>query len=283
MGTLYIVGTPIGNLEDVSLRALRVLREVSLIAAEDTRTTKKLLSHYGIGTPTISYFEHNKLARREHVLGVLEEHDVALVSEAGMPGISDPGYDLISGAIALGVPVVVVPGPNAALTALAISGLPTDQFVFLGFIPRQARDRRRLLASLIAERRTMVAFEAPHRLIASLEDIARVLGNRRIAVARELTKLYEEVLRGPVMAVLDEIRKRRPRGEFTIVIEGRREGAEAWSEEEVDTSLSQLVAEGLSGRDAIGMVAELSGWAKHPVYSRWVKLRTQQRFHEQDN
>jgi 16S rRNA (cytidine1402-2'-O)-methyltransferase len=267
MGTLYIVGTPIGNLEDISLRALRILKEVALIAAEDTRQTHKLLAHYGIATPLISYYEHNKLAKLGNILTTLEEKDVALVSEAGMPGISDPGYELIKAAIAQGTPVVPVPGPSALVTALAISGLPTDSFVYLGFLPRKQGKRRRLLISLVGEKRTLVAFEAPHRLQKSLADLADVLGDRQIAVARELTKIHEEVWRSSLSQALEHFERNPPRGEFTLVIAGAEDEAQAaWDEEQVRSALAELLSQGLDKKEAIKRVAKAAHWPRRQVY-----------------
>lgn len=196
MGTLYIVATPIGNLEDVTLRALRVLREARLIAAEDTRTTRKLLAHFDIHTPLTSFHDANAVRKLPGVMEALGQGDVALVSEAGMPLVSDPGYQLVTEALAQGIPMVVLPGASAVTTALAVSGLPAGQFLFLGFLPRKQGGRRDLLEALTREPRTMVAFEAPHRLRRALQDILTVLGDRHIAVCRELTKLHEEVFRG---------------------------------------------------------------------------------------
>jgi len=198
MAVLYIVATPIGNLEDITLRALRVLREVGLIAAEDTRTTRKLLNRYDITTPLTSYHEHNRAAKIPILMEALETKDVALVSEAGMPGISDPGYELILEAISAGVPIVPIPGASAVTSSLAISGLPAGEFLFLGFLPRRKGERRDLLESLVEQPYTIVLFEAPHRLQGSLEDVLAVLGDRDIAVCRELTKVHEEVFRDTV-------------------------------------------------------------------------------------
>jgi len=271
MGTLYVVATPIGNLEDVSLRALRILGEVALIAAEDTRQTRKLLARYEITTPLTSYYEHNKLAKLNYILTTLEEKDVALVSEAGMPGISDPGYELIKAAIASGIPVVPVPGPSALVTALAISGLPTDSFVYLGFLPRRSGERRRLLASLAGERRTLVAFEAPHRLRKSLADLADVLGDRQIALARELTKIHEEVWRGSLSQALEHLKQNPPRGEFTLVIAGAGDEAQvAWDEEQVRAALAELLSEGLDRKEAIKRVAKAAHWPRRQVYKMTV-------------
>lgn len=266
MGTLYIVGTPIGNLEDVSLRALRILGEVDLIAAEDTRRTRKLLTHYGIETPLTSYHEHNKLTKLDELLSTLQQKDVALVSEAGMPGLSDPGYEFIQAAIARGIPVAPVPGPSALITALVVSGLPTDSFLYLGFLPRRQKQRRQLLASVARERRTLVAFEAPHRLRASLADLKDVLGDRRIALARELTKVYEEVWRGSVSQALAHFEENPPRGEFTLIIEGAKEELLTWDEGQVREALAELLAEGVGRKEAVKAVAELADWPKREVY-----------------
>jgi 16S rRNA (cytidine1402-2'-O)-methyltransferase len=219
MAILYVVATPIGNLEDISLRALRVLREVKLIAAEDTRKTRRLLNAYNIETPLTSYHEHSKRAKLDYLLGYLEKEDLALVSEAGMPGLSDPGYDLIVAAIERGISVVSVPGPSAVITALVVSGLPTDQFVYVGFLPRRKGQRQRLLSSISDEARTIVAFEAPHRVREALTDIEEILGDRRVSVCRELTKVHEEVFRGRMSQAREHFAE--PRGEFSLVIEGK--------------------------------------------------------------
>jgi 16S rRNA (cytidine1402-2'-O)-methyltransferase len=219
MPVLYVIATPIGNLEDISLRALRLLQEVKLIAAEDTRTTRHLLSAHNIKTPLTSYHEHSKRAKLDYLLNYLEKEDLALVSEAGMPGLSDPGYELIVAAIERGISVVPIPGASAVITALVVSGLPTDQFLYVGFLPRRKGQRQRLLSSIVDEPRTIVAFETPHRLREALSDIEESLGNRRISVCRELTKVHEEIFRGRV----DQAREHfaEPRGEFTLVIEGK--------------------------------------------------------------
>jgi len=216
---LYAVATPIGNLEDISLRALRCLREVELIAAEDTRTTRHLLNFYNIETAVTSYHEHSKRAKLDQLLDCLEKGDVAVVSEAGMPGLSDPGYRLIAAAIGRGISVVPVPGASAVTAALVVSGLPTDQFIYLGFLPRRQGQRQRLLNSIAGEPRTIVAFESPHRLKGTLSDIQETLGDRRLAICRELTKVYEEVFRGKVSEAREHFTE--PRGEFTLVIEGK--------------------------------------------------------------
>jgi 16S rRNA (cytidine1402-2'-O)-methyltransferase len=219
MPILYIIATPIGNLEDISLRALRILGDVKLIAAEDTRKTRRLLNAYDIETRLISYHEHSNRARLGYLLDYLENEDLALVSEAGMPGLSDPGYELIVAAIEHGISVVPVPGASAVITALVVSGLPTDQFLYVGFLPRRKGQRQRLLSSIVDEPRTIVAFETPHRLREALSDIEEILGKRRLSVCRELTKVHEEIFRGRVSQAREHFVE--PRGEFSLVIEGK--------------------------------------------------------------
>jgi 16S rRNA (cytidine1402-2'-O)-methyltransferase len=220
-GTLYLVGTPIGNLEDVSARALRVLRTVRRIAAENPQRTQRLLARYDISTPMIRYtdaYDRKKRSRMEAVFAFLEEGDVALVSEAGMPGLSDPGYELITAALERGVRIVAIPGPTALTAALSVAGLGLERFVFLGFLPRGARARRDLLTSVADSPYALVAYEAPHRLVDTLADLDRLFGDRPLAVTSELTKLYEEVRRGTAGALLAHYRAHPPRGEFTLVI-----------------------------------------------------------------
>ena len=218
-GILYICGTPIGNLEDMTLRAIRVLKEVHLIAAEDTRQTQKLLERYEITTPMTSCHEHNIKEKTPYLLKLLEEgKSIALVSDAGMPGISDPGYELIQIAIEQNIKVVPIPGPTAAMTALAISGLPTDLFVFEGFLPHNPTKRRRVLRRLVPEKRTIIIYESPHRITKTLADIKNIFGDREICIARELTKKFEEILRGKVSNLILKIKQ--PMGEYTIVIAG---------------------------------------------------------------
>lgn len=272
MSTLFIVGTPIGNLEDITLRALRVLREVCLIAAEDTRRTGVLLAHYDIHTPMVTYTD--AYARRKHerqgaVLAALATGNVALVSDAGMPGLADPGYELIEAALAAGHGVAVVPGPSAPIAALVGSGLPADRFVFLGFLPRRAAERRRLLAEVAAERTTLVAYETPQRLVEALGDVAEVLGAARaVVVARELTKLHEEYWRGTAADAQAHFTSEPPRGEITLVIAGATAAAEApWDEARVRAALAEARAGGLSAREAAREVAQASGWARRQVYA----------------
>ncbi|GAB4562995.1 MAG: 16S rRNA (cytidine(1402)-2'-O)-methyltransferase [Anaerolineae bacterium] len=270
MGTLYVVGTPIGNLEDMTFRAVRVLKEVRLIAAEDTRTARVLLSHFDIHTPVTSYFEHNKLAKLDHILDVLSGGDVAIISEAGMPGLADPGYELIRAALEAGHEVVPIPGPVAAVTALVISGLPTDRFLFLGFLPRRSSHRRDVLKSVAREPGTLVLYEAPHRLVESLRDILDVLGDRPIAVAEELTKRFESVFRGRVSEALEHFATYNPRGEFTVVIGGAAEDEETpdWSWERIDAALEMLLDEGVSASTAARALSQLTGRPRREIYRR---------------
>ena len=273
MPTLYLVATPIGNLEDVTLRALRVLRDVPLIAAEDTRTTRKLLAKHGIKARLTSYHEHNKAQKIPYILSALEHGDVALVSEAGMPAVSDPGVDLVAAAVAAGISVVAVPGPSAVVTALAVSGLPTRQFTYVGFLPRRRGERRRLLSGVAGQPRTIVALESPHRLLASLGDLLAVLDDRRIAVCRELTKLHEEVFRGRISEALAHFRE--PRGEFTLVIEGPagpESGAPA-DEAVVRQELRRLRQQGLGASRAVDEVALRFGLPRRQAYRLWLQAK----------
>ncbi|MCH7999386.1 MAG: 16S rRNA (cytidine(1402)-2'-O)-methyltransferase [Chloroflexi bacterium] len=272
MPTLYVVATPIGNLEDVTLRALRVLREVSLIAAEDTRTTRKLLAHYDIRARLVSYNEHNKAARTPRLLAALREGDVALVSEGGTPVISDPGQDLVTAALEAEFTVTPIPGPSAVTAALAVSGLSTRQFTYLGFLPRRAGERRRLFASLRDDPRTIVAFESPHRLLRGLSDMHAEWGERRIAVCRELTKLFEEVFRGSISEALEHFAD-RPRGEFTLVVEGST-GPAAPDMEEVRRDLRQRRSDGEPAKRAVAEVAQRYGMPHRQVYRMWLELVT---------
>jgi 16S rRNA (cytidine1402-2'-O)-methyltransferase len=272
MPVLYVVATPIGNLEDVTLRALRVLREVSLIAAEDTRTTRKLLSHHGIRARLLSYNEHNKAARIPRLLAALKEGDVALVSEGGTPAISDPGLDLVAAAVEAGFAVTPIPGPSAVTAALAVSGLPTRQFTYLGFLPRRSGERRRLLASLRYDPRTVLAFESPHRLRRSLEDLRKEWGDRRLAVCRELTKAFEEVFRGRISEALERFAE--PRGEFTLVVEGATDAPPPPLEEARRDLLRRREA-GETARRAVPEVTKRYGLPRREVYRMWLEIGPQ--------
>jgi 16S rRNA (cytidine1402-2'-O)-methyltransferase len=271
-GRLYVVATPIGNLADITLRAIRVLGEVDVIAAEDTRTTRKLLAHHGIRTPLVSYHEHNEAVRTPELLGRLEDGEtVALVSEAGTPSISDPGYRLVEACIAAKVPVEPVPGPSAILAAIVVSGLPSDAFVFDGFLPRRGAERRRRLEDLATEPRTIVVFEAPHRLDACLQDMVAVLGDRRAALCRELTKVHEEVRRSSLAKLAASIQRTPVKGELVLVIEGAMAGR-ADVGAAVDEALSR-VASGESVRDATRAVAEERGVPRRALYDRVLEAR----------
>jgi len=270
MPTLYVVATPIGNLEDISQRALRTLREVKLIAAEDTRKTKRLLNAYDIKTPMTSYHEHNKLTKLDYIIGCLEKADVALASEAGTPGMSDPGYELVVAASQHGIPVVPIPGPSAVITALTISGLATDRFTYLGFLPRRASSRQRLLETLVDEPGTIIVLESPHRLPAMLNDVSLVLGDRRIAVCRELTKIHEEVFRGKISEAMAHFTE--PRGEFTLVIEGKARQDRPLLTEDIERQLRNMSLSGRTARDAINEVASETGLSRKELYRAWLKL-----------
>ena len=270
MLSLYVVATPIGNLEDISLRALRTLREVKLIAAEDTRKTKRLLATYDIKTPMTSYHEHNKRTKLDYILGYLEDGDVALVSEAGTPGMSDPGYELIVASIQRGIPVVPIPGPSAIITAMVISGLPADRFTYIGFLPRKANARQRVLQSIAAESGSIVVLESPHRLLASLNDIRLILGDRRIVVCRELTKLHEEVFRETISQAIEHFTE--PRGEFTLVIEGKRGQDKPQLTEVIEQRLHEIYLSGATAREAIASVAAETGLSRKELYRAWLRL-----------
>ncbi len=221
-GTLYIVSTPIGNLEDITLRALRILKEVDLVAAEDTRHTGLLLKHFGIQTPLTSYFQGNEFKKKEFILSRLRQGDrVALVSDAGTPGISDPGFRLIQTAIENQIPIVPIPGASAVIAALSVSGLPTDAFLFKGFLPHKSKKKRDLLEELKEVRETLIFYESPHRIRETLKDIFEILGDREMALTRELTKIYEEILRGKASQIQTQIGERQLKGEITLVLSGR--------------------------------------------------------------
>jgi 16S rRNA (cytidine1402-2'-O)-methyltransferase len=269
-GTLYLVGTSIGNLEDITFRAIRILQAVDLIAAEDTRHTGKLLQHFQIPTPQISYHEHNKLSRQEELLDRLKKGEtIALVTDAGMPGISDPGYELVQACIEAEISVIPIPGVTAAVTALAASGLPTDRFVFEGFLPAKGKQRRDRLNFLKNEIRTLIFYEAPHRLLETLSDLASVLGeNRQIVLARELTKVHEEFWRGTIRdAIALYTTDREPKGEFTLVVAGSLiEENLVLSEEELKAELRQLIEQGMTRSQASRQLAQLTNIPRRQIY-----------------
>ena len=269
MSALYIIATPIGNLEDITLRALRLLGQVKLIAAEDTRTTRHLLNAYNIKATLTSYHEHNKVAKLGYLLSCLGKGDVALVSEAGMPGLSDTGYELITAAIERGISVVPIPGASAVTTALVASGFPTNQFLYLGFLPRQKGDRQRLLKSVANEPRTILAFEAPHRLLSTLKDALDILGDRRGAICRELTKVHEEIFRGTVSQAIAHFAQ--PRGELTLVIGGKAE-KEPEINKQTEIKLRKLYKQGATAKEAVAQLSQTTGVPKKKLYQAWLRL-----------
>lgn len=272
-GALYVVPTPIGNLEDITFRSLKVLKECSLIAAEDTRKTKQLLNHFQIKKPLISYHEHNKRERGEELIEqVRAGKQITLVSDAGMPAISDPGSDLIRSIIAENLPVIVLPGANAALCAIIGSGLPTNEFLFYGFLPRKKKDKEDELKRLQSTQATIIFYESPYRIKATLKMLLEQLGNRNIAVARELTKRYEEYIRGMTTDVLDELESREIKGEICLIVEGNQAAKEVkeeilwWSHLSVIEHIEHYLEEEMSNRDAIKQVAKERKLGRREVY-----------------
>jgi 16S rRNA (cytidine1402-2'-O)-methyltransferase len=277
-GTLYVIATPIGNLEDLTFRALRILREVDLVAAEDTRHSRKLFSHYGIGTPLTSFFQHNEAVKGERILEDLRQgKSVALISDAGTPAIADPGFLLVRRCREERIPVIAVPGPSAVVTALSIAGLPTDRFAFEGFLPAKTKGRREALRRLRQEERTTVFYEAPHRLPATLRDLVEELGaEREVAVARELTKIHEELYRGTAAAALDHFASDRVRGEIVLMVAPAADaefGVEQANAGSLEEALRKLSAEGLPPRHAVKQVAKEFGLPRDEVYRVWVATK----------
>jgi 16S rRNA (cytidine1402-2'-O)-methyltransferase len=268
-GMLYVVGTPIGNLEDITLRALRVLKEADVIACEDTRQSRKLLDHYGIAKPLVSYHEHNEQQRAQELLERLAEgRNIALISDAGMPGISDPGYRVVKLAVERGIPVIPIPGPAALIAALAASGLATDEFEFRGFLPAKAGQRRTSLEELRSLSHTLIFYEAPHRIVEALEDIVQVLGPKRpVVVARELTKLHEEFIRGTAEEVLRILRGREVRGEITLLISKSENAPSSSSSKDLHTRLQEIMREQkLDEKAALKIMAKEQGVSKSELY-----------------
>ncbi len=265
-GILYLVGTPIGNFGDMTDRARETLGTVAVVAAEDTRRTGRLLAHFGIEARMVSLFQGNEDRRTEELLDELRsDHDVAVVSDAGMPGLSDPGYQLVRASVEEGIEVRVVPGPSAVLSGLVISGLPTDRFVFEGFLPRRAGERRMRLRGLANDRRTVVLFESPHRVATLLRDVLVELGDRQVAIARELTKLHEEVIRGRTSEVLAGLPDVELKGELVVVLEGSRR-PEVLDQEELVGEARALVQAGMRKRDAASEVARKRGASANAIY-----------------
>lgn len=274
---MYIVATPIGNLEDITLRALRVLGEVGLIAAEDTRVTRRLLTRHHIDTPLTSYHEHNKHAKIPELLATLRDTDVALVSDAGTPGVNDPGQELVSAAASEGCQVIGIPGASALTTAVAVSGIAMDGFVYLGFLPRKSGERKRLLESVVSESRALVIFETPHRLRSALMDALVVLGDRQIAVCRELTKLYEETFRGTISEAFEHFET--PRGEFTLVISGGTPADDDAPKTDPRPMLEELHRQRVTARDAVAQTSEVTGLGRRELYRIWVELTRESDYH----
>lgn len=267
-GTLYICGTPIGNLEDVSIRLLKTLRRVDLIACEDTRHTLKLLNRYKIKKPLRSYHEHSSDEREDYLLEeLMNGKNIALVSDAGMPGIADPGPELVKKAIAAGLPIEVIPGPTAFTAALAISGLDSGSFIFYGFLPRRRNLRRNLLEALKMESRTVIFYEAPHRLLASLTDIKELFGEEQpLTIGRELTKQYQEMQRGTVAELLEIYQTRTPRGEMCLLLPGRKNAQPTVAMEQIVSETAQLIKQGLDKKEAFKMKAHEYGIKKSILY-----------------
>ncbi|MEH2457241.1 16S rRNA (cytidine(1402)-2'-O)-methyltransferase [Nostoc sp.] len=266
--TLYIVGTPIGNLEDMTFRAVRILQTVDIIAAEDTRHTGKLLQHFQVKTPQVSYHEHNRTSRIPELLEhLVNDKAIALVSDAGMPGISDPGYELVKACIEAGISVVPIPGASAAITALSAAGLPTDRFVFEGFLPSKSQHRQEHLESLQTESRTLIFYESPHRLRDTLQDLAEVWGSdRQIVLGRELTKLYEEFWRGTIAEAIAHYSQREPQGEYTLVVAGIPASQPQLTEEELKAELKQLISQGISRSQASRQLAKFTFLPRRQLY-----------------
>jgi len=266
MSDLYLVATPIGNLEDMSFRAVRILKEVPLIAAEDTFTSSKLLKNYKIDTPLTSYHDHNKAAKTEVLINHLNEADLALVSDAGTPAINDPGFILVQAALAAGHRVVPVPGPSAPIAALSAAGLPTDNFLYLGYLPRKKKARQDLLNIVKDLPWTLIFLETPHRLLSALEDCLSILGDRQIAVARELTKLHEEIQRGSINQVWEYYSEKKPKGEITLVIAGRKK-EQNWDQKRLLKVIQEEAEAGsVSPSQLAKRLAKVSGWSRKDIY-----------------
>lgn len=265
-GCLYIVATPIGNLEDITLRALRVLKEVDLIAAEDTRQTKKLLAHYGIGTRLASYYDEVEGEKAAALVRQLQSgENIALVSDAGTPTLSDPGFRLVRAAVEAAVPVVPVPGPSALLAVLSASGLATDRFVFEGFLPARKRERREKLQALAAEERTLIFYEAPHRIKETLADMLELFGDRDAVLGREVTKIYEEFVRGSLSAARAAVDRKEPRGEITLAVAGSA-GENIPLESLIRAEIEALVKKGLRVKEVAEILGEKFGYPKKDIY-----------------
>ncbi|NEO58419.1 MAG: 16S rRNA (cytidine(1402)-2'-O)-methyltransferase [Okeania sp. SIO3B5] len=273
-GTLYIVGTPIGNLEDITFRAIKTLQTVDLIAAEDTRHTSKLLQHFDIQTPQLSYHQHNQQSRIPELIEKLHQgKTIALVTDAGMPGISDPGYEIVKACVAANISVVPIPGVSASITALSASGLPTNKFIFIGFLPSKSKQRQQDLEILPNLQETIILYESPHKLKHTLEDLAKVLGKqRKIVLARELTKLYEEFWRGTVGQAIIHYQTNQPRGEFTLIIAGAEPDTPVISEDTIKVELQKLLEQGISRSQASRQLAHQTNLSRRQIYQIALKI-----------
>ena len=268
MGTLYLVATPIGNLEDMSPRAIRILREARLIASEDTRHTRQLLTHFDIHTPLTSYYEHNKLTKQDAILAALSQGDVALVSDAGTPAINDPGYELVKAALDANHPVSPIPGPSAPIAALAASGLPTESFLYLGYLPRKTSERKTLFEQVGQFPYTLIFLESPHRVLDALTDMEAFLGDREVVAARELTKIYEQFVRGPISQVKAHFTENEPRGEFVLIVSGQPSVSDQqWTEIQLLAAIQASLQSGKKSKEIAAELAETSGWNKKEIYA----------------
>ncbi len=272
-GTLYIVSTPIGNLEDITLRAIRTLKEVDFIAVEDTRHSQKLLNYYNISKPLISYWSEKEKIRSEQIIEKLKAGlSGALISDAGTPGISDPGAVLIKMAIEEGLSITPIPGASGAITALSVSGLPTDEFVFIGFLPQKPASRQKKLKELILESKTMIFYEAPHRILETLADILEAFGDRQVVIAKELTKLYEEVMRGTLSELLKNLKNKKIAGEFIIILRGKdKPDVLNISIDEAIQEIKLLMKKGLGRKEAVRRIAEDYGLSKKELYDKSIE------------
>lgn len=279
-GRLYLCATPIGNLEDITLRVLRTLKEVDVIGAEDTRNSIKLLNHFDIKTPMTSYHEYNKVEKAKYLVKIMQEgKNVALITDAGTPGISDPGEELVRQCYEAGITVTSLPGPAACVTALTMSGLPTRRFAFEAFLPADKKERQRILGELKEETRTIIMYEAPHHLVKTLREIYEYLGNRKISVCKELTKKHERVLRGNIEDVISKYENKAPRGEYVLVIDGKsveqieQERRDGWNDITVEEHMNRYISQGMTEKDAMKSVAKDRGVPKREIYKYWLEIK----------
>lgn len=272
MSTLYLVATPIGNLEDISQRALRILRQVDLVAAEDTRHTGKLLKHYDIETSLVSFHEHSKRSKLQRLLDHLDQGDLALVSDAGTPVLNDPGFELVRRTIEAGHEVSPIPGPSAPISALIASGIPADSFLYLGYLPRRSSDRRRAVGEVAALPHTLIFFETPHRLLDSLGDLLEELGDREMVVAREISKLHEEFFRGHISDALAHFAAHPPRGEITLVLAGNPPDEKTWPEEQLLAVIKERKSQNIPPAQIASQLSAESNWPRRDIYKLLIEM-----------